>query len=137
MSTFAFPTDTVDEELAANMDTFVGKPIAIRPLDTATVSIKTSFGQSPALRVQVIDLESGVLTSPHLLFWSKVQEQVVTTDADWSVGVIESIPQKADPTRSVYLLRADSDLDVEQVGTAIAKAEQAGTHRALDNDGPF
>lgn len=138
MSTFAFPTDRGDEELGANMSEFIGKPIAIRAIDKKLLGIHTKdWGTSPALRVQVINLDTGVLTSPHLLFWSRVQEQVVTTDADWAVGRIESVTQKADPSRSVYLLRADSDMDVDAVGTAIAKAERVLTHQALDQEGPF
>ncbi len=131
MSTFAFPTDTESDELAANMDTFVGKNIALQALSPNTVPISTTFGPSPALRVKVIDLDSGEMTSPHLLFWSKVQEQVLSTHnsgVDWAIGRIENVPQQGDPTRSVYLIRSNSELVLADVGTTIAKAEAEGIY---------
>ncbi len=140
MGTFAFPADTQDEQLAANMDTFVGTNIAVQAISLDVVPISTSFGQSPALRVQVINLDSGELTSPHLLFWTKVQEQVIasqSTGVDWVVGRLESIPQKADPTRSVYLIRGNAELDLKEVGATIAKAEAGRVHVAVDDNAPF
>ncbi len=140
MSTFAFPTEE-NAELAANMDTFVGKDIAVQALSLDTVAIKTeSYGFSQALRVTVINLDTGEMTSPHLLFWSKVQEQLIRTQrggTDWTVGRIENIPQHSDPTRSVYLLKANADLDANAVGATIAKAEAGTVHSAVDENAPF
>lgn len=138
MSTFAFPQDSDSDELGANMDTFVGKDIAVQALSLDTVPISTrEYGTSYALRVRIIDLDSGDLSGPHLLFWSKVQEQVVRTQqggADWTVGRIENVPQQADPTRSVYLIRANADLDFELVGNTITAAEKTVVHTT---EGPF
>ena len=143
MSTFAAPIDTVDEELAANMDTFVGTNIAVQAISLDTVPISTaSFGVSPALRVKVIDLDTGKLTSPHLLFWTKVQEQVIASQesgVDWVVGTLISIPQKADPTRSVYLIRGNPELELEAVGLTIHTAEARRVHptNPSNDDAPF
>jgi len=131
MSTFAYPSDTSSEELAANMDTFDGKAIALQAINLGTVPIKTSFGSAPALRIKVIDLETGELTSPHLLFWTKMQDQVVDvhrTGASWAIGKVTQVPQQADPTRSVYLLQEDPELVMTDVGTTIAKAEAGVVH---------
>lgn len=141
MTTFAYPTDiSTDGELAADMASFDGKRVALKAIQSKTVSVKTKFGQSDALRVEVIDLDTGVLTSPHLLFWSKVQEQVLRTHqsgVDWAIGRIENQPQHADPSRSVWLLVADETIDFDSVGTTIARATRVDSHVAADDDAPF
>lgn len=138
MSTFAAPIDdSGDEELAANMDTFVGTNVAVQAISLNVVPISTSFGTSPALRVKVINLDSGELTTPHLLFWTKVQEQVIASQesgVDWVVGTLVSIPQKADPTRSVYLIRGNPELDLEAVGLTIHTAEARRVHPTASSD---
>ncbi len=126
MSTFAFPVDAnSDGELAANMDTFTDKSVAIRALSSDLVPISTQFGSNPALRVKVIDLDTGAVTSPHLLFWSRMQHQILDSPADWVVGRIENTPQQGDPTKSVYLLAVNPDLDLNTVRAHIAAADAA------------
>ena len=142
MTTFAYPSDIgSDGELAADMKTFDGKQVALRAIQSKVVSVKTKFGQSDALRVEVIDLDTGELTSPHLLFWSKVQEQVLRTHGegiDWAIGRIENQPQHADPSRSVWLLVADETIDFDTVGSVIESASAFDVHTvASDSPAPF
>lgn len=146
MTSFALPSDAGTDTLAANMDEFNGKPVAIQAITTKTVPVNTSFGTSNALRVRIVDLATGVLTSPHLLFWSKVQEQVLGTHAkgiDWAIGRLTQQPQKADPTRSVWLLSSEGmeSVDYEQVGRFLEAAENADVHFAggmpITSDAPF
>ena len=136
MSTFAIATDNDSEELAANMSTFVDKPIAIQALQDTTVGISTEYGNSQALRVAVVDLEEEELTRPHLLYWSKVYESVLRNQADWLVGRIVNVPQKADPTRSVYVFRTETGMTPDDIGNAIQAAE-LGTVHTVDENAPF
>ena len=142
MTSFALPTDAGSEELAANMDEFNGKPVAIQAITTKTVQVKTDFGISNALRVRVVDLTDGTLTQPHLLFWSKVQEQVIGTHqkgVDWAIGRLQQIPQKADPTRSVWLLSAEGmeSIDYDQIGRFLEAAQNADIHTSGVEEVPF
>jgi len=137
MSTFAIASDNDQEELAANMSTFLDKPVAIQALQDTTVGISTEYGVNQALRVAVVDLETEELTRPHLLYWSKVYESVLRNQSDWLVGRIINIPQKSDPSRSVYVFRADTGMSLEDIGNAIQAAELGTVHTTVDENAPF
>ena len=117
MATFGTPTDTAD--LAGPMSDLIGRFVAIRPLSLDLVTISTEYGPSKALRVQTVDLDSGVDAGVRLLFWSTVQRAVAQgahAGLDWVVGIITVQPQRNDPTRSVYLLEPSSEMDADRVG---------------------
>jgi len=140
MSTFAVASDNDSEELAANMSTFLDRPIAIQALQDTTVGISTEYGRNQALRVAVVDLETEELTRPHLLYWSKVYESVLRNQSDWLVGRIINIPQKSDPSRSVYVFRSETEMTATDIAAAINKAEQGTVHTAdadMDENAPF
>ena len=126
MATFALPTDE-SAELAGPMSELLDKFIAIKPLARETVNVGTAeYGVSPALRVQIVDLDAGTDAGTRLLFWSAVQRQVLesTRNAEWTIGRISMQPQASDPTRTVYLLHAPdaSTIDPAAISQAIDDA---------------
>jgi len=126
MATFNIPqADNV--ELAGPMTEFEDHLIAIKPLARETVNVKTEFGLTPALRVQVVDLDAGGTDGGvRLLFWGTVQRTVLdsTTNAEWTVGRIEQKAQVGDPTKTVYLYTPPdmATIDPEAISNMIDSA---------------
>lgn len=116
MASFAFPTDA-NIELGGKMDELTGTLVAIQALGDP-IEVKTSYGLSPALRVQVVDLNDGEDLGVRLLFWSAMRNQVSGTHAkgvEWAVGEIVQQAQANDPTRTVYLLETPEDIDPDVI----------------------
>lgn len=126
MASFNIPTDD-NAELAGSMAEFAdGRLVAIKPLARETIEVNTEYGKSPALRVQVVDVEAQANGGIRLLFWGTVQRQVLdsTTNAEWTVGAIEQQAQVGDNTRSVYLFTPPdmSLFDPSEISDAIDAA---------------
>lgn len=125
MAQFNIPTDD-NAELAGPVTELIGTLVAVKPLARETISVKTEYGMTPALRVRVVDLETESDAGTRLLFWGTAQRQILdaTLSAEWCVGTFEQRPQVNDPTRSVYLFQAPdmSEIDPAAISDAIDAA---------------
>ena len=126
MAHFAIPQDE-NAELAGSVAELVDTLVAIKPLARETISIRTEYGEkTPALRVRMVNLDTGEDAGTRLLFWGTAQRQVLesTTSAEWAVGRFEMRPQVNDPTRTVYLFVPPdmSTIDPEHISNTIDNA---------------
>ena len=128
MASFAVPTDA-NIELGGKMDELTGKLVAIQQLGDP-IQVKTVYGLTDALRVQVVGLDEGTDEGVRLLFWSAMRNQVSGTHAkgvDWAVGEITQSVQANDETRTVYLLELPDDIDPDAIESAIDAFEAKRT----------
>ncbi len=126
MASFTFPQDSA-QELGGKLDELTGTLVALQQLGDE-IEVKTIYGLSPALRVQVINLETDEDLGVRLLFWSAMMNQVKSTHAlgvNWAVGEITQSPQANDPTRTVYLLEIPEDVDPDAIEASIDSFEAA------------
>ena len=116
-----------DTELGGNMGDLLDTPLAINILDFGReVEVNTDeFGKNAALRVRVLNAETGEDYGVRLVFWSGVRRQLRETSErgiEWAVGQIVHEPQLANPDRSIYRL-VNAPVSNEQVGRIIDEFE--------------
>ena len=125
MARFAVARDE-EQQLAGNLSDLRGHTLALRPTRSGAtaVTINTEeYGPAQALRVDVVDITEPSNNGLYLLFWSRIRETVKgnADEGNWTVGVLDEVPQASDPTRSVYILTSIPPTLHESVGEAIDK----------------
>ena len=146
MAKFATPSNTQSVELAGPLTEFKDSLVALQA-QGGTITVGTKFGPSEALRVQVVNPETGEDQGIRLLFWKTMQTQLTAVHAagdDWLVGVITESAQKDDPAKTFYSVTdAAEDTDFAAIGRAIDKFEStahAASHpgqQLVHDEAPF
>lgn len=105
-------------------DSLLGKPVAIRAIETKTETIPTQWGEREGLRVYAVAVNhDGTVTQGRTLsYWTVVNRmalQALNEDVDFIVGVPEVEPQKNDPTRTTVVFNDPSDEQFAAVAAAV------------------
>jgi hypothetical protein len=140
MTSFGIVTE--NEELGGHTTDLIGRAVGWVPLSTYNADSKFEAGKVDTVmrtRAYGVDEDGKVEDlGIRLVFWAGVQNAIKqqTVANDMALGILQQVPQAANPDRTVYVLGTPSAADIARFERAFNGTSETVTPDAVD-EAPF